>query len=87
MNGTALNSTEATSRCSHTRRSKRSRCPRASVKATSVIAPSDTRPNATQLGDQCLSSTLMNRKLEPQIAASSTNWLLQGLDLVDLTGS
>ena len=54
-------------------RGTRNRSPRAYTSTTSVAAPSATRPNATQVGGQCRSSTLMNKKLDPQIADSTTN--------------
>ena len=78
VNGAAFMSSPTTARCRQISRSRGSRSPRAATTASSVAAPSATRPRATSSGGQCSPRTLMKRKLEPQIAASSTNWAGQG---------
>ncbi len=73
MNGIAFRNSAAMRMCGQAARGTRNRSPRAYTSTTSVAAPSATRPSATQVGDQCRSSTLMNKKLDPQIAESATN--------------
>jgi hypothetical protein len=73
VNGITFKNSAAIRRCGHAERGTRNRSPRAYTTTTSVAAPSATRPSATQVGDQWRSSTLMNRKLDPQIAASAMN--------------
>jgi hypothetical protein len=73
VHGIALNDSATTAQCSHRRRSDGSRSRRTATRMSKVRAPSPTRPNETHSAGQCLASTLMNRKLDPQIAASAAN--------------
>src|SRR5690349_10644171 len=67
-----------TARCSQTRRSPGRRVRWTARTITRNNAPRATRPSATFVGAQSSPSTLMQRKLEPQMAASRTNCACHG---------
>ena len=71
--GTELNRTAIAIRCSQASR-PRGRASRRSTRiASSAIAPSTQRRNATCSGSNARSPTLMKRKLAPQMALRTTN--------------
>src|SRR4051812_16907943 len=74
VNGKAFMSAPTTATCPHAARSRGSGSRLIASTTTTNRAPSAIRASATCSGDQTSSSTLMHRKLEPQIAARARNW-------------
>ncbi len=71
--GSTHNSSDTTLRCAHARGARGNRARVIATTTANARAPNAIRPATTCIGDNPVSPTLMNRKLEPHASASARN--------------